>query len=130
MISDPSPRARGKARPGPRPAGDAVMLGRAAEQKIVRALLRCAEGGRGGVVLVEGEPGTGKSLLLRESAGEASRLGFSLTAGAADRLGRAVPFFALRAALPDPFATTAEDGRHDLPGAAQRWISRVRAYLE
>jgi DNA-binding CsgD family transcriptional regulator len=130
VISEPAPRAHGKATPGPRPAGGAVMRGREAEQKVVRDLLRCAERGRGGVVLVEGKPGLGKSLLLRESAGEASRHGFSLAAGAADRLGRAVPFFALRAALPDPFATTAGDGRHDLPGAAERQLSLVRAHLE
>jgi DNA-binding CsgD family transcriptional regulator len=130
MISDPSPRARGKATPGPRPAGDEVMRGREAEQKIVRDLLRCAQRGRGGVVLVDGEPGLGKSRLLRESAGEAAGQGFSLAEGAADQLGRLTPFFALRAALPEPFAATAAGGQHDLPGAPERWISQVRTHLE
>jgi DNA-binding CsgD family transcriptional regulator len=116
--------------PQPRPAGDEVMRGRAAEQKIVRDLLGCAERGRGGVVLVEGEPGAGKSLLLRECAGEAAGLGFSLAGGAADQVGRAIPFFALRAALPEPFAVTAAGGQHDLPSAAGRQLSLVRAHLE
>ena len=56
------------------------------------------------MVLVEGEPGIGKSMLLREAIGEAAGQGFSLAAGAADQLGRALPFFALRAALGEPFA--------------------------
>lgn len=54
------------------------MRGRAAEQKIIRDLLRCAQGGTGGVVLVKGEPGIGTSLLLRDATEEAAELGFSL----------------------------------------------------
>jgi DNA-binding NarL/FixJ family response regulator len=106
------------------------MRGRAAEQAIVRDLLRGTQHGRGGVVLVEGEPGTGKSLLLREATGEAARLGFSLAAGAADQLGRAIPFFALRAALPEPFARLTANGRHDLLDAPAWWIGQMRTHLE
>jgi predicted ATPase len=97
MTSDSSPIALGKATPGLRPTVDEVLYGRAAEQKVVRDLLRRARQGRGGVVLVEGEPGTGKSLLLRHSTDEAAVHGLSLAAGAADQLGRAIPLFALRA---------------------------------
>ena len=61
------------------------------------------------MVLVEGEPGIGKSLLLREAVGVAAGEGFSLAAGAADQLGRALPFFALRAALGEPFARLTAD---------------------
>ena len=60
-------------------------------------------------MLVEGEPGIGKSLLLREAVDEAAGQGFSLAAGAADQLGRALPFFALRAALGEPFARLTAD---------------------
>jgi DNA-binding NarL/FixJ family response regulator len=83
------------------------------------------------VVLVEGEPGIGKSLLLREAVDEAAGQGFSLAAGAADQLGRALPFFALRAALGESFARlTAPDPERDLPDAPEWWISQMRAHLE
>ena len=70
--------------------------GRAAEQRVIGDLLRRAQRGAGGVVLVDGEPGIGKSLLLRRAIDEAAELGFSLAAGAADELGQAIPFFAPR----------------------------------
>jgi DNA-binding CsgD family transcriptional regulator len=131
MITDYAPGARGMAAPSVRPAGDEVARGRDAEQKIVRDLLRRAQRGLGGVVLVEGEPGIGKSLLLRGSTGEAAGQGFSLAAGAADQLSRAIPFSALRAALREPFAGLTADGHdHDLPEAPAWWISQVRAHLE
>src|ERR1700741_1645128 len=100
--------------------GDEVMRGRDAEQQVVRGLLRRAQQGLGGVVLVEGEPGIGKSMLLRAATDEAATEGFSLAAGAADQLGQVIPFFALRAALGVPFATLADDLLHDrdLPDAA------------
>ena len=107
------------------------MRGRDAEQRVVRGLLRRAQQGLGGVVLVEGEPGIGKSLLLREAADEAAAEGFSLAAGAADQLGQAIPLFALRAALGVPFAMLGDDPRdRDLPDAAGWWISKMQAHLE
>ena len=131
MISDSSPRARGRMTPRERSAGGEVVRGREAEQKIVRDLLRRAQRGAGGVVLVDGEPGIGKSLLLRDSTDEAAEHGFSLVAGAADQLGQAIPFFALRAALREPFAgLAADDPGRDLPDAAAWWISQIRAHLE
>ena len=131
MISDSSPEARGQVLPQVHPAGDGVMRGRDAERQVVRGLLRRAQRGLGGVVLVEGEPGIGKSRLLREATDEAAGQGFSLAAGAADQLGRAIPFFALRAALRDPFVrlTAGGDGR-DLPDAPAWWISQIRGHLE
>jgi DNA-binding CsgD family transcriptional regulator len=129
MISD-SPGAAGRAAPGLRAAAGAVTYGRTAEHKPVRDLLRLAQQGRGGVVLVEGEPGVGKSTLLHETIDEAAECGFSLAAGAEDQLGRAIPFFALRAALPEPFTSLAGESHHDSPEATAWWISRVRAHLE
>src|SRR5204862_5024021 len=100
MISDSLPGARGKDRTPVRSFGEEIMRGREAEQQIIRDLLRRAQRGLGGVVLVEGEPGIGKSLLLHEAATElAAGQGFSLAAGASDQFGQAIPFFALRTAL-------------------------------
>ena len=130
-ITDSSSAAHGGTTPPERPAGREVVRGREAEQKIVRDLLRRTQRGAGGVVLVDGEPGIGKSLLLRDATDEAAERGFSLVAGAADQLGQAIPFFALGAALREPFAglATGDLGR-DLPDAAAWWISQTRTHLE
>ena len=131
LISDSSPGARQEPVPRARYAGDQAMYGRKPEQRIVRDLLRRAEKGGGAVVLVEGEPGIGKSLLLREAVGEAAGRRFSLAAGAADQLGQALPFFALRAALGEPFArVTTDDPERDPSDAPAWWISQMHAYLE
>ena len=123
MISDSSPEAGGRMTPRERPTGREVLHGRAAEQKMIRDLLRRAQRGAGGVVLVDGEPGIGKSLLLRDAIDEAAEQGFSLAAGAADELGQAIPFFALRAALREPSAELiTDDPGRDLPTAAAWWI--------
>ena len=111
--------------PSVRPVADEAMRGREPERRVVRDLLRRAQRGTGGVMLVEGEPGTGKSLLLRDCVDEAARHGFSLAAGAADLLGRAIPFFALRVALGEAFAPD-----HDRPVAPEWWIGQMRAHLE
>lgn len=67
------------------PAGASPWAGdvREPERRVVRDLLRRAQQGTGGMVLVEGEPGIRKSLLLRDCVDEAARHGFSLAAGAA-----------------------------------------------
>jgi DNA-binding CsgD family transcriptional regulator len=130
-ITDSSSAGHAGTTPPERPAGREVVRGREAEQKIVRDLLRRTQRGAGGVVLVDGEPGIGKSLLLRDATDEAAERGFSLVAGAADQLGQAIPFFALSAALREPFAglATGDLGR-DLPDAAAWWISQTRTHLE
>ena len=131
VISESSPGACGKPALRPRDVDDEAICGREMEQRVVRDLLRHAQQGVGSVVLVEGEPGIGKSLLLRDAVGEAAGQGFSLAAGAADQLGRALPFFALRAALGEQFARlTANDLELDLTEAPGRWIKRARAHLE
>jgi DNA-binding NarL/FixJ family response regulator len=128
MISD-SRGAGGRMTPPERSVGREVVHGREAEQKVIRDLLRRAQRGGGGVVLVDGEPGIGKSLLLRDATDEAAELGFSLAAGAADQLGEAIPFFALRAALREPWLTADDPGR-DLPDATAWWITQIGAHLE
>jgi DNA-binding CsgD family transcriptional regulator len=131
MISDSSAGARGRMTSPERSAGREVMRGREPEWKLIRDLLRRAQRGTGGVLLVDGEAGIGKSLLLRHATGEATDQGFSLAAGAADQLGQAIPFFALRTALREPFAELiGEDPGHGLPAAAVWRITQLRAHLE
>src|SRR5260370_30913669 len=86
MISDSSPGARGQVPSQVRSVGNEVMRGLNTERQVIRGLLRRAQRGLGGVVLVEGEPGIGKSLLLREAPDEAAREGFSLAPHEARRL--------------------------------------------
>jgi DNA-binding CsgD family transcriptional regulator len=61
------------------------MHGRRRELNIGLDLLRGAEAGRGGILLVEGEPGIGKSRILRELSDAAARHRFSLVCDAADK---------------------------------------------
>ena len=61
------------------------MRGRRRELNIALDLLRGAEAGRGGILLVEGEPGIGKSRILQELSGAAARHRFSLVCDAADK---------------------------------------------
>jgi hypothetical protein len=114
--------------PRQRSASGAVVRGRAGEQRLIRDLLRRAQQGTGGVVLVDGEPGIGKSLLLRDCADEAAERGFCLVAGAADQLGQAVPLLALSPAAGEPFAAGHPGG--DLPDVTAWWIIQIRAHLE
>ena len=60
------------------------MRGREKELDVALGMLRAAEAGRGGILLVEGEPGIGKSRFLEESAAAATARGFTLAWGQAD----------------------------------------------
>jgi DNA-binding CsgD family transcriptional regulator len=135
MMSDSRPGSREGVMTPERMPGRNVVRGRAAEQKVIRDLLRRAQRGTGGVVLVDGDPGIGKSLLLREATDTAAELGFSLAAGAASQLGEEIPLFALRRALREPFAgpfagLTADGPGPDLPDAAAWWMTQIRARLQ
>lgn len=105
------------------------MRGRQAEWLLVRELLRRAQRGLGGVLLVNGGPGIGKSLLLRESAREAAGQGFSLAAGRGDQLARHVPFFTLLAALHQPLGGGGGD-RAGPPDLTAGRIGQLQAHLE
>lgn len=113
-------------------ARDGVVAapGHRERRRALGELLDRARGGHGSVVLVEGEPGIGKSVLLRECVDEAAGRGFALAAGAADQVGQAIPFYALRRALGEPFALfAAECPDEDRQAVPAWWIGRVRAHL-
>jgi DNA-binding CsgD family transcriptional regulator len=128
MISDSTPGARRVTAPQRGSAAGEIMHGREAEQKVIGDLLHRAQQGAGGVVLIEGEPGIGKSRLLRDSVDEAAGQGFSLAAGAADQLGQAIPFFALRMALREPWLP-ADDPGAARPDTTGWWITHMRVLL-
>jgi ATP/maltotriose-dependent transcriptional regulator MalT len=107
------------------------MLGRDSEWGAIRAALRRASDGRGGVVLVEGDLGMGKSALLAEARSAAVRQGFWVATAAANALERHMPLCPLLAALgepPDALAALASGTEAD--DVRLRLIGRVQARLE
>lgn len=68
-VTERSPAAAQKAR---------QMVGRRAEMAQIAALMDGATDGRGGALLVRGDPGIGKSTLLRETARAAELRGYSV----------------------------------------------------
>jgi len=71
------------------PAG--ALVGRESEMALLTGLIREVARGRGGSVLIEGEPGIGKSALVRAAAAEAPELGCEVFWGAGDELGQELP---------------------------------------
>jgi DNA-binding CsgD family transcriptional regulator len=79
------------------PAGSQanVLVGRDSELATLTGLVKEVAAGRGGTVLVEGEPGIGKSALVRAALAEAADLGSQVFWGAGDELGQALPLLPL-----------------------------------
>jgi DNA-binding CsgD family transcriptional regulator len=71
------------------PAG--ALVGRDSEMARLAGLIREVAQGRGGSVLVEGEPGIGKSTLVRAMTAEASAAGCQVFWGGGDELSQALP---------------------------------------
>jgi len=71
------------------PAG--ALVGRDSELALLTGLIREVARGRGGAVLIEGEPGIGKSALVRAAVAEAPEAGCQVFWGAGDELGQALP---------------------------------------
>src|SRR5580692_3934350 len=65
------------------------LVGRDNEMATLTGLIREAARGRGGSVLIEGEPGIGKSALVRAAVAQAA--GGQVFWGAGDELGQALP---------------------------------------
>jgi DNA-binding CsgD family transcriptional regulator len=70
-----------------------VLLGREPETTRLDELISAAAGGRGGALVVEGEPGVGKTALLEDAAQRASQLSVLRVAGVQSEL--ALPYAAL-----------------------------------
>jgi predicted ATPase len=71
------------------PAGS--LVGRDSERALLTGLIKEAARGRGGAVLIEGEPGIGKSALVRAAVAEAPEAGCQVFWGAGDELSQALP---------------------------------------
>ena len=68
-----------------------ALVGRDSEMALLTGLIREVARGRGGSVLIEGEPGIGKSALVRAAVAEAPEAGCQVFWGAGDELGQALP---------------------------------------
>jgi DNA-binding SARP family transcriptional activator len=77
------------------------LVGRTAERQEIIARMEDALAGRGGIVLLEGEPGAGKTRLLTESAEDANWRGLSVLWGGTEPSGIVKPYEGLRRALQD-----------------------------
>src|SRR5258707_698289 len=100
--------------------GDRTMRGRDRELEVAVRMLRTAEAGRGGILLVEGEPGIGKSRFLEESAAAATARGFTLAWGQADT--QRIPGTRVKVPTPEELLTPGGAGgcggrRWDRPAA-------------
>ncbi len=85
------------AMPG-RAEGD-FLVGRENEMALLTGLIKEVARGRGGSVLIEGEPGIGKSALVRAAVAQAPGVGCQVFWGAGDELGQALPLLPFLDAL-------------------------------
>ena len=76
-----------------------VLVGRDDELTLLAGLIREAGRGRGGAVLIEGEPGIGKSVLVRTAVAEAPEAGCQVFWGTGDELSQALPLLPFLDAL-------------------------------
>jgi DNA-binding CsgD family transcriptional regulator len=86
------------------PAG--ALVGRESELSLLTGMVKEVSLGRGGAVLIEGEPGIGKSALVAAAAADAPDAGCQVFWGAGDELGQELPLLpfldGLRVREPSP----------------------------
>lgn len=93
-----------------------MLVGRSAELDLLDRLLGAARGGRGGRVLVVGDPGIGKTALLATAARRATRLGMTVLRVRAADGEEDLPF----ALLDDLYRVGGEPVPTPAPGVARR----------
>jgi DNA-binding CsgD family transcriptional regulator len=71
------------------PAG--ALVGRESEISLLTGMVKEVSLGRGGAVLIEGEPGIGKSALVRAAVTDAPNASYQVFWGAGDELGQELP---------------------------------------
>ncbi|MER7000924.1 AAA family ATPase [Streptomyces sp. NPDC000410] len=81
-------------------------VGRVEETTALRAVVAALGEGRGGCVLVEGEPGIGKTALLGKALEDAARLECTVLMAHADELGQKLPLHVIGQALDSSMRTT------------------------
>ncbi len=92
-----------------------ATIGRAVERSMLLARLGALREGRGGVVVIEGEPGIGKSRLVADLIERAGSMGVATLLGAGDSIERTTPYHAWRPVFQsllgdaDPIAWLADD---------------------
>ena len=72
-----------------------TLVGRDSEITLLTSRIKEVARGRGGSVLIEGEPGIGKSALVRAAVAKAPEAGCQLFWGAGDELGQPLPLLPL-----------------------------------
>ena len=72
-----------------------ALVGRDSEMAMLARLITEVAAGRGGSVLIEGEPGIGKSALVRAALAAAADNGCQVFWGAGDELGQELPLLPL-----------------------------------
>ena len=97
-----------------------ALVGRDSELATLARLVKEAAAGRGGSVLVEGEPGIGKSSLVREALAEAADVGCQVFWGVGDELSQALPLLAVDRGLRRTPALGQSAAEHDPRPAARR----------
>ncbi|MEU8526660.1 AAA family ATPase [Streptomyces sp. NPDC048629] len=91
-----------------------TVIGRAAEVELLTGLVRELADGRGGSVMIEGEPGIGKTTLMTWLAREAQQSGCRVLLASASEQGRRFPLHALLDGVGQAVLT---DGAATPPGA-------------
>jgi class 3 adenylate cyclase/tetratricopeptide (TPR) repeat protein len=92
-----------------------ATVGRAVERSMLMARLEAVRDGRGGVVVIEGEPGIGKSRLVADLVDRAEAMGVATLIGGGDSIERSTPYHAWRPIFQallgggDPIAWLADD---------------------
>jgi tetratricopeptide (TPR) repeat protein len=82
-----------------RQSGGDFLVGRKSELALLTGLIREVTRGRGGSVLIEGEPGIGKSALVRAAVAQAPGPDCQMFWGTGDELGQALPLLPFLDAL-------------------------------